>query len=118
MRDWCNEKGIIVYYVVLVGYYNTIKDIQKLFNDVTIICVEELKDHHKVLDILKEDPIFKEQEEEFFSYLSQCNIQVLGFNDMQFAVFIHNNIPDWSLPVFYKQREFWKPLLRRKDSDD
>lgn len=118
MRDWCNSKGKKVYYVVLIGYENTINDLKKMFKDVTIICVEKLKDHHKVLEMLKEDPIFRERQEDFFNYLNQCNVRVLGFNDMQFAVFIHNNIPDWSLPVFYKQREFWRPLLRRKDSDD
>lgn len=118
MRDWCNSKGIRVYYVVLIGFDETINNLQETFSDITIICVEKLKDHHKVLDILKKDAIFKEREQEFFEYLNQCNIQILGFNDMQFAVFIHNNIPDWSLPVFYKKREFWEPLLRRKDSDD
>lgn len=117
-RDWCNSKGIMVYYVVLVGYENTVNDLQDLFKDVTIICVEKLKDCHKVLDILSDDQVFRERKEDLYSFLEQCNIRILGFNDMQFAVFIHNNIPDWSLPVFYKQREFWKPLLRRRDSDD
>ena len=118
LRDWCSDKNIPAYYVVLVGYENTINDLEKDYHDITIMCVEKLKDNHKILDILEYDELFKERKNEFFDYLAQCNIFVLGFNDMQFAVFIHNNIPDWSLPVFYKERENWKPLLRRKDSDD
>lgn len=118
LRVWCQEKSIKVYYVVIVGFIDTIKELRTLYNDVEFVCVEELKEHHKIIEKLKKNEVFSSSEEELKEHLDECNIRLLGFNDMEFAVFIHNNIPDWSLPVFYKARENWIPLLRRKNSND
>lgn len=116
-RKWCKEKNIKVYYIVLVGYIDTIKELQQMYDDVQFMCVEKLNKSHNVIENLNKDEIFFKEREHLENYLENINISMSGFNDLKFAIIIHNNIPDWTLPIFHKCRQEWEPLLRRKDSD-
>ena len=116
-KDWCVMKKVKVYYLVLVGDEQTIEALNREYTFCKIVCVELLNDGHKVIKKLEEDAVFKKEEENLLTLLNENNINLRGFNDMEYAVFMNNNIPDWSLPVLHKSRTSWSPLLRRKDSN-
>ena len=116
-RSWCMGNNIKVYYVVLVGYGETIQELEEKFDNVEFVCVETLSNSHNVMNNLLKDEIFQKEKENLENYLLELNIPFKGFDDLTFAIIIHNNIPDWTLPIFHKCRNEWEPLLRRKDSD-
>jgi len=54
---------------------------------------------------------------EYFSRLEQDRgVPMYGYGALDFAVIIHRNIPDWTLPIFWKDATDWNILLPRKDS--
>ena len=116
LRDWCKEKSVKAYYIALIGYDKTLEQLRSKYTDCSIKCVECLSEKHKVFNTIKSN-ITDEELKEFFELLNIVDINLLGFADMDFAVFMDKNIPDWSLPLLHKERLLWKPLLRRKDSD-
>ncbi|MEC4084643.1 phosphoribosyltransferase-like protein [Myroides odoratimimus] len=42
------------------------------------------------------------------------NIDLLGYNGHDYAIAFHHSMPDTSLPLFYKEEEFWNPLFKNK----
>lgn len=49
-----------------------------------------------------------------------CNangINLLGYQGLDYAVAFHHDIPDSSLPIFYKQTVSWNPLFRNKKTN-
>jgi hypothetical protein len=116
LRDWCKENNIKAYYIALVGFDQTLVELKKIYTDCCIKCVECLSEKHRILEKIMENGLQSEIDD-FNALLKDVDINLLGFADMDFAVFIDKNIPDWSLPVLYKERSMWKPLLRRKNSD-
>jgi len=117
-REWCVEKGVRIYYIVLVGTETAVKELKEEYDEVEFVCVEVLKESHSVIESIQQDEIFTLHQNELEKYLEELNINLKGFADLTYAVALHGNIPDWSLPVFHKEREQWKPLIRRKDSNE
>jgi hypothetical protein len=120
LRKWCSDKQIEVYYLVLVGYENTIISLTNEYTDLKIRCVEMLQDIHRIFD---EKSIFWKSKDEmedakklFSEITKERGIPIYGFNDMDFAVIIHRTIPDWCSPLFWKGINEWTILMRRKNS--
>ncbi|MDI9257951.1 phosphoribosyltransferase-like protein [Flavobacterium sedimenticola] len=44
-------------------------------------------------------------------------ISLLGYQGLDYAIAFHHDIPDSSLPLFYKQTENWNPLFRNKKTN-
>jgi hypoxanthine phosphoribosyltransferase len=42
------------------------------------------------------------------------DVELLGYNSLDYAIAFHHSIPDSSLPLFYKQTSTWKPLFKNK----
>lgn len=44
-------------------------------------------------------------------------ISLLGYQGLDYAIAFHHDIPDSSLPLFYKKTENWNPLFRNKKTN-
>lgn len=44
-------------------------------------------------------------------------INLLGYQGLDYAIAFHHDIPDSSLPIFYKQTKNWNPLFRNKKTN-
>lgn len=115
--------GIEIYYLILIGNEDAILDLQ--FNGDLVglrvrIC-EKITTDNKVFEVTNN--IWNGDQEEmneaitYFDNIEQVyQVPRKGFNDLDFAVFIHNSTPDWSLPIFWTENSDWKPLFKRKNS--
>jgi hypothetical protein len=117
----CEELGIRIYYLVLVGYENNLtvlKEENKLVGIDIAVC-DVLTDKNRVFsnDNIIWDKGSNERErvvEYFKKVQNQRGINFLGFTKLDFSVILHDRLPNWSLPMFWKETTSWKSLLRRK----
>lgn len=122
LRNWCNENGITAYYLALIGYENTLEQLSSNFNDISFIFSETLSDYHRVFS--DQSFCWDSQEEQeqirdiLDSELKKFGINLLGFDNLDFAVATSDTMPDWSLPLFHKNINGWKMLVERKDSNE
>lgn len=122
LRDWCREKQIHPYYLCLVAFDETIRSLQEEYTDITILVIEQLSKKHGVFQM--ENGIWNDEQElkqvkgVLRAELEEKGIALLGYTDLDFGVIIHDSIPDWSLPIFHKEKNGWKLLVERKDSND
>jgi len=120
LRQWCRDQHVTAHYVALIGYEQNIIKLSKEFTDLKICCVERLEDEHSIFG---QNSIFWRDEEEknnAMSYFDQITLEneipIFGHGDMDFSVIMHKNIPDWSLPMFWRGNQNWSILMRRKNS--
>lgn len=122
IQEMCKKYGIDAYYLTLFGYDQSIKDLKDKFSDLNIICVRFLRNQHRVFS--DDSYIWKDAEErdkaiEVLSSLTKnAGIPLLGYRNLDFAFIMHQTIPDWSLPLFWKENNDWNLLVRRKNSND
>lgn len=122
IKDLCCRHGVQANYLTLFGYNKSIEELRKSFTDLRIFCVRELNDQHRVFSDLSY--IWESEEERaralvlFDSLAKNAGIQTFGYKHLDFAFIMHKTIPDWSLPIFWKENSDWKLLLRRKNSND
>ena len=122
LRTWCKEKRIHPYYLCLVAYDETIKTLQKDYQDITIVSIEEITERHSIFSI--GNGVWDNEEElglaiqQIQGLLADKNINIYGYKNLGFGVILHNSIPDWSLPILHKEKNGWKLLVERKDSND
>lgn len=122
LRLWCSFNQVEPIYVALVGYSKSLYDLSKELKDLSICCIETLQDEYRVFwenSIYWEDDTERKESMEYFSTLTESHgIPLLGYNQLDFALIMHQNIPDWSLPLFWKGTPDWSILMRRKNSYD
>lgn len=122
LREWANETGVKVYYLALVGYKNAVLWLQKEYSDISIVCAEYVDDTHQIFT--ETSTCWKDKEErewaaeELKKHARENGISLLGYSDLGFAVALHKTIPDWSLPVLYKNKNSWNHLIERKNTYD
>jgi hypothetical protein len=100
----CKKYDIMIYYLVLIGYDKNIKllkEQQNLTGLKVIVCDKTNNEKEKAIQYFER--IRKEK-----------GINFLGFKKLDFAVILHDRLPNWSLPIFWKEMTGWKCLLRRK----
>ena len=121
LREWCKKKNVKPYYVVLVGYDNSINEIEKRCKDINIVCTERLNEHHRIFG---DESLFwsNSEEKEYYKnilapLLSEQAINLKGHKGLDFSVVMHKTIPDWTIPLFHKSRDEWNQLVERKDSN-
>jgi len=120
LRDYCKlNQNIEVNYLTLFGYENNINALKNRLLGIKVFCVNLLLDKQRVFS--NESYIW--QGEELFRaramlecLLNEKGVPLLGYKDLDFAFIMDKTIPDWSLPMLYKETSDWKPLLRRKST--
>lgn len=122
LKDVCKKYGVTANYLTLFGYDKNIKRLQGLFPDLSIFCVRYLRDKHRVFSdgsYIWNDATEKDKALELFkSVTKDVGIPLCGYKGLDFAFIMHQTIPDWSLPVFWKENADWNLLVRRKNSND
>lgn len=109
------------HYLTLVGVDSGIKAAEQILPRLHITVCETLTDEHRVFS--KNSHFFASEDEKnrAIDYLKNLlipqRISLKGHAGLDYAVAFHHNMPDWSLPLFYKRRTNWRPLVPRKDSD-
>ena len=122
IKEFCHENGLKANYLTLFGYDKSITELRNIFPELSIICVRELNDQHRVFS--DTSYIWKDQEERdkalclFESLTKNIGISVYGYKELDFAFIMHKTIPNWSLPIFWKENSDWNLLMRRKSSND
>lgn len=122
IKELCEKYRAKANYLTLFGYNKSINKLRNEFPDLNIICVRELSDEHRVFS--NSSYIWNDVEEKekaftlFNSLAKNAGIPIYGYKQLDFAFVMHKTIPDWSLPIFWKENSDWKLLLRRKNSND
>ena len=119
--DFCKQHNIIINYLALFGYKKSICELKEEMNDLNIFCVRILTDKHRVFkegSYIWEDIMELEAAKKLFRNLTdERQIPLLGYKDLDFAFVMHQTMPDWSLPLFWKTNQDWNLLFRRKNSN-
>lgn len=122
LKDWVQETGIKAFYIALVGYKKAVQNLRAKFPELTILCAEYVDDQHQVFSqsskCWNNESEQKMAEKTLKTRIEEHGISFLGFSDMSFAVVLHKTIPDWSLPLLYKNKNDWKHLIERKNTYD
>lgn len=122
IKDMCIKYHARAIYLTLFGYAESIKSLRMEIPDLCIFCVRELNNQHRVFS--HDSYIWKDKEEKERAFAlidllaKGAGIETLGYNSLDFAFIMHKTIPDWSLPIFWKEKSDWNLLLRRKNSND
>ena len=122
ISDFCKKYGVKANYLTLFGYNKNIERLQKDLTELEVFCARLLSDEHRVFGNLSY--IWDDEEElqkalDLFTALCEtAGVPLYGYRDLDFAFIMHNTIPDWSLPLFWKRNADWNLLMRRKNSDD
>lgn len=118
------QNKVPIYYLIISGYKKNIESIKSnpKFKNINIIACSELSDTDRVFN--KNNIIWRDEDEyekamEYFVNLERnTGIEMYGHAGLDFSVFIHNTIPDWSLPLYWMENADWVPLMRRKNSNN
>lgn len=121
IRQFCDRHGISANYLTLFGYDQNIKSLRKAFPDLNILCARYLREQHRVFSdssYMWESPALRDKARDLFGALTkEAGIPLLGYENLDFAFIMHQTIPDWSLPLFWKENSDWNLLVRRKNSN-
>ncbi|MBQ3523286.1 MAG: hypothetical protein IJA43_02395 [Clostridia bacterium] len=121
IKELCEKYNVKANYLTLFGYNKNIDSLRDNFKDLNIHCVRLLNDSHRVFSDLSYVWESKEERDSAFSLFESltknAGIPLLGYKELDFAFIMHRTIPDWSLPLFWKENNDWKLLLRRKNSN-
>lgn len=123
IKNICGNLGIKIFYLVLLGYKNNLEKLQeeKKISDIEIIVCDILTDKNRVFSeeniIWDKNTDERELAIEYFERLKkERGVSFLGFKKLDFAVILNDRLPNWSLPIFWKESSNWKSLLKRKTS--
>ena len=117
----CQQYNATANYLTLFGYDKSIENLRRKYKDLNIVCVRTLNDQHRVFS---ENSYIWENEDErirafnlFNSLAKDVGINIFGYANLDFAFIMHRTIPDWSLPILWKENRDWNLLMRRKNSN-
>jgi hypothetical protein len=121
--DIAVQNKVKVYYLILTGYKKNIDTVQKQRNleKIKIVACDELSDNDRIFNrnnvIWQDEEEYEKANQYFIKLEKEYGILQFGWSDLDFSVFIHNTIPDWSLPIFWMENSDWTPLMKRKNSN-
>jgi hypothetical protein len=132
LRRFWNSKKIVelkslfikyeieVYYLVLVGYDKSLIKLNERQNlkGIKVVICDILTEKNRIFSI---DNIIWDNAEEmnrvityFEGIAKERGINFFGYKNLDFAIILHDRLPNWSLPIFWKEMVGWKCLIRRK----
>lgn len=121
IKELCAKYNINASYLTLCGYNNSIDTLQASFPDLRIFCIRSLSDKQRVFSqttyVWKDLDELQKAKNLFETLATGAGFSLYGYNDLDFAFIMHKTIPDWSLPLFWKENSDWKLLMRRKNSN-
>jgi hypothetical protein len=123
MRTWAKRQGLEVVYLVVFGYKETIEKLSRKFNDIEICCLKILNENLRVFDDGSYIWDNKDERDEALGLITKITknkgLDLFGHRGLDFAFIMHKTVPDWTLPIFWKNiATEWKCLLRKKNSND
>lgn len=109
-----------IHYLVLIATESALNQLRSNFPEVHFACAQRLPGSY---DVFAPGSIYwpdlEEQNEarsELELHLAQFGVSLRGFEGLTYAVVLHNTIPDWCFPAFWRKEEDWFPLLTRRNS--
>lgn len=120
LRKWCSDNNIKPMYFFLFGYKSTLHFLHEKLQDIDLYCMKILPDEMRVFSetsYIWDSEELQEAQKTLEPILAEFNIPLHGYSDLDFNLVMHKTIPDWSLPMLWKNRDGWSCLLRRKNSD-
>jgi hypothetical protein len=121
LKEWAKVENIEVNYLVLVGYKKTMVELSNNLPKINFYCLRELDDDLRVFNdksYIWEDTNEKNLALSLFDTIAVNNdIALYGYKLLDFAFIMDKTIPDWSLPIFWKNNKNWNNLMTRKDSN-
>ena len=122
ISDFCGKYSVTANYLTLFGYNKNIERLQKELTGLNVFCARLLSDEHRVFSeysyVWDNETELKKALDLFTTLCETAGIPLYGYRTLDFAFIMHNTIPDWSLPLFWKRNADWNLLMRRKNSDD
>lgn len=95
--------------------------VNRLLNqNIQIRCVEYIDENRRIFG--NHCNVWKDAQERisamnYFKLIEKNRgVPMLGYKRLDYSFIMYNNIPNWSLPVFWKETPDWQPLKRRKSS--
>ena len=119
----CEKHDIKIYYLVLIGYDKKLEILKKdgELRGIEVVVCDILSDKNRIFS--NENTIWDKTNKEmqnaiiyFEKIRKERGVSFLGFKKLDFAVILHDRLPNWSLPILWKEMDGWKCLLRRKTS--
>lgn len=121
LKELCKRYNIGTNYLTLFGYDQSILGLKNEFKDLDIHCVRFLSETQRVFSdssYIWENCGERDAALELFNSLAKdSGIPLYGYRSLDFAFIMHQTIPDWSLPLLWKETADWKLLMRRKNSN-
>lgn len=124
IREICTRKNIAVYYLVLLGYEENVKRLlaSGKISDLNVVVCDLLTDRNRVFSeaniIWDKNTNELNLAKDFFTKVrKEKGASFLGYKNLDFAVILHDRLPNWSLPIFWKKSSNWSILLKRKTSN-
>lgn len=123
IKKICTETNIKIFYLVLIGYD---KNLTKLVDGgklagIEIIVCDILTDKNRVFsdESLVWDSIEEKQNalKYFDEVKNKKGVKFRGYKQLDFAVILHDRLPNWSLPIYWEKSANWEILLHRKNSE-
>ncbi len=122
LMKWCSDNNIQLFYLSLIGFKNTVERLNNTMTNISIHCVQLVDECLRVFNdesyVWTDKSEMINAKEHIQSILNSVEVPLMGYNNLDFLVAMHSNIPDWSLPLLWKSRDNWQLLMRRKNSDD
>jgi len=122
IADFCDTHADWpIYYVVQVGLDQALNDLRGEFPRVHFLAGQIVAPDHGVFQPTSRCWLSEAERIEATAALTEVvqpiGIQLLGYRDFDYAVVLHKNIPDWSLPLLWRGvKGEWTPLVERKNS--
>lgn len=123
IKGICEKYDIKIYYLVLVAYDKNVKRLNEQKNTlgIEVVVCDVLSDKNRVYSeeniIWDKDTNEKEKAIAYFEKIQKLKgINLLGYKKLDFAIILHDRLPNWSLPIFWQENISWKNLLKRKTS--
>jgi hypothetical protein len=123
LKKIVSSHDIPTYFLGLVGYEKSIIDLQidGYTEGLRVKINQVLNESHRILQ--PNHKAWRDYEEWTFviNYLkSLCEtkgLSMFGYYEFDFAVFLHNTAPDWTLPIFWQSIDGeWVNLVNRKNN--
>lgn len=116
------QNGASVYFVPIVATQYGLEEVKSKCSGLTISPAHVLDDRYSLTapdsvlwpDDLKSDALsFLYNASRRAGIVDECEFGWRGFHDLALALAFHHSVPDSTLPLFFWNRNGWKPLIAR-----